>query len=59
MGFNSAFKGISQRTCFKQNVSTARKSNSDISEVSLKGDAVATLELNGFYVTEGLTDVTL
>jgi hypothetical protein len=26
--------------------------------VSLKGDAVATVELNGFYVTEGVTDVT-
>jgi len=27
--------------------------------VSLKGDAVAALELNGFCVTEGVMDVTL
>jgi hypothetical protein len=31
----------------------------DIREVSLKEDAVATVKLNGIYVTEGVTDVTL
>jgi len=45
--------------CFKQNISTARKSNRDIRVVSLKGDAVNIVELNGFYVTEGVKDVTL